>query len=93
MAWTRIYDGVMGVRPFTQLEPYFEGGEDGRVYHEVNAALTGETATAERVDDQNKLVLSVAVPVQRFTAIYGVLLRLHRRRRHRRHPARRNAPR
>ena len=26
----RIYDGVMG-RPFTQLAPYSEGGEDGRI--------------------------------------------------------------
>ena len=70
----RLYDGIMGVRPFAQLEPYYEGGEDGRVYHEVNTALAGATATAERVDDQNRLVLSVAVPVQRVRAIYGVLL-------------------
>ena len=53
----------MGVRPFTQLAPYSEGGEDGRIYQEVNDALTGQTASAERVDDQNKLVLSVAVPI------------------------------
>ena len=31
------------------------------------------TASAERVDDRNRLVLSVAVPIQRFAAIYGVL--------------------
>ena len=72
--WQRIYDGVMGVRPFARLAPYSEGGNDGRVYQEVNDALTGTTASAKRVDDQNKLVLSVAVPIQRFTAIYGVLL-------------------
>ena len=70
----RLYDGIMGVRPFAQLEPYYEGGEDGRVYREVQSALTGVTATAERVDYQNKLVLSVAVPVQGVRAIYGVLL-------------------
>ena len=69
----RIYDGVMGVRPFAKLDPYFEAGDDGRVYREVNAALGGDVASAERVDEQNKLVLSVAVPVQRFKAIYGVL--------------------
>jgi two-component system sensor histidine kinase ChvG len=41
----------------------------------VSAALTGEPyTTAERVDQQNKLVLSVAVPIQRFKAIYGVLM-------------------
>ena len=71
---SRIYDGLMGVRPFTRLAPYFEAGDDGRVYSEVNGALEGDSAGAERVDEQNKLVLSVAVPVQRFRAIYGVLL-------------------
>jgi two-component system sensor histidine kinase ChvG len=70
----RLYDGIMGVRPFAQLEPYYEGGEDGRVYREVESALNGVTATAERVDYQNRLVLSVAVPVQGVRAIYGVLL-------------------
>ena len=69
----RVYDGVMGVRPFAQLEPYYEAGDDGRVYREVETALAGQTATAERVDDRNRLVLSVAVPIQRFRAIYGVL--------------------
>ena len=57
-----------------QPGPYSEGGEDGHAYQEVDDALSGEAATAERVDDQNKLVLSVAVPVQRaFRTIYGVL--------------------
>jgi two-component system, OmpR family, sensor histidine kinase ChvG len=70
----RLYDGIMGVRPFAQLEPYYEGGGDGRVYQEVDSALNGVTASAERVDYQNKLVLSVAVPVQGVRAIYGVLL-------------------
>jgi two-component system, OmpR family, sensor histidine kinase ChvG len=69
----RIYDGMMGVRPFASLEPYYEAGDDGRVYGEVNTALAGAIGTAERVDDRNRLVLSVAVPIQRFRAIYGVL--------------------
>jgi two-component system sensor histidine kinase ChvG len=72
--WNRVYDGIMGVRPFSRLEPYLETGSDGRVYAEVNQALNGESATAERVDDRNRLVLSVAVPVQRFKAIYGALM-------------------
>jgi len=71
----RVYDGVMGVRPFAQLEPYYEAGDDGRVYREVDTALSGVTATAERVDDSNRLVLSVAAPVEsRYRTIYGVLL-------------------
>ncbi|MBV9540342.1 MAG: sensor N-terminal transmembrane domain-containing protein, partial [Alphaproteobacteria bacterium] len=70
----RLYEGIIGVRPFTHLDPYFEAGEDGRVYSEVRTALAGDTAKAERVDEHNRLVLSVAVPIQRFKAIYGVLL-------------------
>lgn len=70
----RIYDNVIGVRPFTKLDPYFEAGDNGRVYHEVNAALAGDLASEQRVNDQNKLVLSVAAPVQRFKAVYGALL-------------------
>lgn len=73
-AITRVYNGVMGVRPFAKLEPYFEAGKDGRVYSEVVAALSGKVATKERVDEKNRLVLSVAVPIQRFRAIYGVLM-------------------
>lgn len=72
--WTRIFDGVMGVRPFARLGPYFEAGIDGRVYSEVLSALSGEVATGERVNDQNQLVLSVAVPIERFRTVYGVLM-------------------
>ncbi|MBV9910938.1 MAG: stimulus-sensing domain-containing protein [Sinobacteraceae bacterium] len=73
-SWYRIYDGIMGVRPFARLPRYFEAGTDGRVYSEVNSALSGEIGTGERVDENNRLVLSVAVPVQRFKAIYAVLM-------------------
>jgi two-component system sensor histidine kinase ChvG len=72
--FSRAYDSVTGVRPFTKLDPYFEGGNNGRVYYEVNAALAGDMSHAERVNPQNKLVLSVAAPVQRFKAVYGVLM-------------------
>ncbi len=72
--WSDLYDGVMGVRPLNNLEPYFEAGNDGRVYSEVTRALGGDVATNERLDERNRLVLSVAVPVQRFKAIYGVLM-------------------
>ena len=40
----RLYDGVTGVRPFTNLAPYFEAGDNGRVYSEVNSALMGDPA-------------------------------------------------
>jgi two-component system sensor histidine kinase ChvG len=76
-AWlARVYDGIMGVRPFSPLAPYYEGGTDGRVYAEVNTAFAGEPANAERVDEQNRRVLSVAIPLQEkpFPTIDGVLL-------------------
>ncbi len=76
-AWFhRLYDGVMGVRPFTSPPRYYEGGKNGRIYDEVETALRGSVGTAERVDEQNRLVLSVAIPLQQkpFRTIYGVLL-------------------
>lgn len=69
-----VYEGIMGVRPFSHLDRYVEAGVDGRTYSEVRAALAGDIATNERVDENNKLVLSVAAPIQRFKAVYGVLM-------------------
>jgi len=70
----RIYDALMGLRPIAGTEPYFEAGGNGKVYAEVRSAMSGEPASARRLDRQNKLVLSVAYPVQRFRMIYGVLM-------------------
>jgi two-component system sensor histidine kinase ChvG len=69
----RVYDGVMGVRPFSQLPSYSEAGEDGRIYQEVEDAINGQVASAERVDSQNRLVLSVAVPIRGVLLLYGEL--------------------
>ncbi|MGZ3304869.1 MAG: stimulus-sensing domain-containing protein, partial [Asticcacaulis sp.] len=69
----RIYDGAMGVRPFSELAPYSEGSGDWHNYQEVVNAFSGQTSAAERVDDQNRLILSVAVPIQRLRAVSGVL--------------------
>ncbi len=69
-----LYDGLLGIRPMANLEPYFEAGQNGRVYSEVNQALNGETGSSVRVNEQDELVLSVAVPIKRFQTIYGVLM-------------------
>jgi two-component system, OmpR family, sensor histidine kinase ChvG len=69
-----LYDRLMGVRPLGKLEPYFEAGQNGRVYAEVNLALTGESGSSVRVNELDKLVLSVAVPIRRFATLYGVLM-------------------
>ncbi len=71
---TRVYDGAMGVRPLSRLDPYFEAGKNGRVYQEVNSALAGNTDGTVRVNEQDKLVVSVAVPIKRFVTLYGVLM-------------------
>ena len=69
-----LYDGLLGIRPISNVEPYFEAGQNGRVYSEVNQALNGETGSSVRVNEQDELVLSVAVPIKRFQTIYGVLM-------------------
>jgi two-component system sensor histidine kinase ChvG len=69
-----FYDRLMGVRPLAQLEPYFEAGQNGRVYEEVNLALGGGGGSSVRVNELDKLVLSVAVPIRRFATLYGVLM-------------------
>jgi len=47
---------------------------EGTRYPEVASALQGAPADFVRVDAQNHLVVSVAVPVQRLRAIVGVIL-------------------
>ena len=49
-------------------------GGNGAAYPEVLKALTGQPATVVRISEQGELVVSVAVPVQRFRAVLGVLL-------------------
>jgi len=50
------------------------GADEGKRYPEVDAALSGNPADVVRVDQHSKLVVSVAVPVQRLRATVGVLL-------------------
>ncbi|MFA7414135.1 MAG: sensor histidine kinase [Rhizobium sp.] len=49
-------------------------GGDGSIYPEVMNALTGVRGAVVRVTDKGELIVSVAVPVQRFRAVLGVLL-------------------
>ncbi|MCK7613426.1 sensor histidine kinase [Roseibium sediminicola] len=50
------------------------GGGDGRTYPEVEAALAGSPATVTRISQHGELIVSVAVPIQRFRAVLGALL-------------------
>lgn len=49
-------------------------GGDGSIYPEVMNALTGVRGAVVRVTDRGEMIVSVAVPVQRFRAVLGVLL-------------------
>jgi two-component system sensor histidine kinase ChvG len=57
------------------LPLYRELGLDGgRGYPEVMQALTGQKASAVRITERGEVIVSVAVPVQRFRAVTGALL-------------------
>ncbi len=49
-------------------------GGNGTMFPEVVTALSGSSATIVRMSEQGEMVVSVAVPVQRFRAVLGVLL-------------------
>ena len=69
--WTSIMSWVPG-DDFPLYQEF--GASEGKRYPEVAAALTGAPADVVRVDADNQLVISVAVPVQRVRATVGVLL-------------------
>jgi two-component system, OmpR family, sensor histidine kinase ChvG len=50
------------------------GPENGKGYDEVGQALDGLHASMVRVNDRGEVIVSVAVPVQRFRAVRGVLM-------------------
>jgi two-component system sensor histidine kinase ChvG len=50
------------------------GPENGRGYREVARALDGIKGSMVRVNDRGEVIVSVAVPVQHFRAVNGVLL-------------------
>jgi two-component system sensor histidine kinase ChvG len=50
------------------------GPEAGKSYPEVADALLGNKASTVRANERGEVIVSVAVPVQRFRAIHGALL-------------------
>ncbi|WP_442792885.1 stimulus-sensing domain-containing protein [Rhizobium sp. SL86] len=74
--WSSWFAGVINriLQP-GNLPAYKEApGGDGSIYPEVMNALTGVRGAVVRVTDKGELIVSVAVPVQRFRAVLGVLL-------------------
>jgi two-component system sensor histidine kinase ChvG len=71
----RWWNAVLSWMPGDNFPTYQEFGPDeGRRYPEVSAALSGAVADVVRLDPQRRLVVSVAVPIQRVRATVGVLL-------------------
>jgi two-component system sensor histidine kinase ChvG len=50
------------------------GAENGKGYPEVGQALSGQDSSMVRISDRGDVIVSVAVPVQRFRAVRGALM-------------------
>ena len=50
------------------------GPDDGKGYREVVRALVGQNASMVRINERGDVIVSVAVPVQRFRAVRGALM-------------------
>ncbi|EKF18994.1 sensor histidine kinase [Nitratireductor pacificus] len=71
----RIWQRARGLFRRTDLPIYREQpGGNGIAYPEVMTALTGTTTKVVRLSEQGEQIVSVAVPIQRFRAVLGVLL-------------------
>ena len=57
------------------LPSYVElGGANGRGYEEVVSALNGQPMPIVRINERGELIVSVAVPIQRYRSVHGALL-------------------
>ena len=72
----RLYDRMTDWLPgLGELPRYREAAEQFATdYEEVNRALSGESGGMVRLDHRGRLVLSVAVPVQRYRKVLGALM-------------------
>jgi two-component system sensor histidine kinase ChvG len=50
------------------------GPDNGNGYQEVSHSLSGQKSSIVRVNERGEVIVSVAVPVQRFRAIHGALM-------------------
>ncbi len=69
--WNRFFRWLRAGE-FPRYQEY--SGAEGAKYPEVKTALNGATASIVRVDVNDRLVVSVAVPVRRLKTNVGVLL-------------------
>ena len=71
---TRLYRRPTLVRPRRSAAYRELGPENGKGYPEVAEALNGSHASRVRINDRGEVIVSVAVPVQRFRAVRGALM-------------------
>jgi two-component system sensor histidine kinase ChvG len=71
VAW-RTFNGWLSSRGLPRYQEL--GAANGRGYGEVAAALDGAASDLVRVDDQGQLIVSVAIPIQRYRSVHGALL-------------------
>jgi two-component system, OmpR family, sensor histidine kinase ChvG len=70
----RLWAGIVVFFDRRDLPVHIEKpGENASAYSEVVGALEGQTGTVVRMSADNEIIVSVAVPVQRFRAVLGVL--------------------
>jgi two-component system sensor histidine kinase ChvG len=71
-----VYDAVVNGLPGNHGLPRYREApnQTAEDYGEVGRALTGEPAGRVRVDGDGRLVLSAAVPVQRYRQVMGALM-------------------
>ncbi len=71
----RIWRSVKVWMQSTELPTYQElGSAEGKGYPEVETALSGSPASIVRITEKGEMIVSVAIPIQRFRAVLGALL-------------------
>jgi two-component system, OmpR family, sensor histidine kinase ChvG len=70
-----VYDWIVGLLPSRRKHPAYSEGETAEDYSEALRAIHGESGSAVRSDPQTGgLVISVAVPVQRYKQVLGAVM-------------------
>ncbi len=72
----QFYDELRALFPGDQDLPRYEENQTQRAtdYDEVEVAMTGESSGRVRADRRRGVILSVAVPVQRYRQVLGALM-------------------
>ena len=70
-----IYDWIAGLVPTRRKHPVYREGDTAKDYREALQATRGESGSAVRTDPETGgLVISVAVPLQRYKQVLGAVM-------------------